>query len=162
MPVVLDPVLASGRGDPLAIDETIAGAALELCCRSTTVLTPNSLEARRLARAAQRTSARCALADAGLPLRARHRHARATARRWSTRSTTPAAWCARTAGRACRASYHGSGCTLASALAALLAHGLAVREAVRDAQEYTWQALAGRLPPGARPASAEPLLRARK
>jgi hydroxymethylpyrimidine/phosphomethylpyrimidine kinase len=39
-------------------------------------------------------------------------------------------------------SYHGSGCTLASAIAANLAHGLSVTDAVREAQDYTWQALA--------------------
>ena len=39
--------------------------------------------------------------------------------------------------------YHGSGCTLATAIAAALANGLRVPEAVRDAQEFTWQALAG-------------------
>jgi hydroxymethylpyrimidine/phosphomethylpyrimidine kinase len=37
--------------------------------------------------------------------------------------------------------YHGSGCTLASAVAATIANGLAIPEAVRDAQEYTWQTL---------------------
>src|SRR5690606_1325105 len=36
-------------------------------------------------------------------------------------------------------SYHGSGCTLASAIAAALANGLDLPEAVREAQEYTWQ-----------------------
>jgi len=45
-------------------------------------------------------------------------------------------------------SYHGSGCTLASAIAAMLANGLAVPEAVFDAQEYTWQALAAGFRPG--------------
>ena len=45
-------------------------------------------------------------------------------------------------------SYHGSGCTLASAIAALLANGLDVEEAVREAQEYTWQALAAGFRPG--------------
>jgi len=39
-------------------------------------------------------------------------------------------------------SYHGSGCTLASALAAQLAKGRAVPEAAREAQEFTWRALA--------------------
>ena len=37
--------------------------------------------------------------------------------------------------------FHGSGCTLASAVAATIANGLGVPEAVRDAQEYTWQTL---------------------
>ncbi len=40
-------------------------------------------------------------------------------------------------------SYHGSGCTLASALAAFLAKGLSVPEAARAAQEYTWKTLEG-------------------
>jgi hydroxymethylpyrimidine/phosphomethylpyrimidine kinase len=38
-------------------------------------------------------------------------------------------------------SFHGSGCTLASAIAATLANGVDVADAVRDAQEYTFQAL---------------------
>ncbi len=45
-------------------------------------------------------------------------------------------------------SYHGSGCTLASAIAATLANGLDVPEAVREAQEYTWQALNAGFRPG--------------
>jgi hydroxymethylpyrimidine/phosphomethylpyrimidine kinase len=45
-------------------------------------------------------------------------------------------------------SYHGSGCTLAAAVAATLANGLAVEEAVHDAQEYTWQTLSHGFRPG--------------
>jgi len=48
VPVILDPVLASGRGDALASDEMI-GALRELIVPQCTVVTPNSLEARRLA-----------------------------------------------------------------------------------------------------------------
>ena len=48
VPVILDPVLASGRGDALAGDEMIV-ALRELIVPQTTVLTPNSMEARRLA-----------------------------------------------------------------------------------------------------------------
>lgn len=44
--------------------------------------------------------------------------------------------------------YHGSGCTLASALAGFLAHGCSVREASRQAQEYTWHALEAAWRPG--------------
>jgi hydroxymethylpyrimidine/phosphomethylpyrimidine kinase len=44
--------------------------------------------------------------------------------------------------------FHGSGCTLAAAIAATLANGLDVAEAVRDAQEYTWQALSAAYRPG--------------
>jgi hydroxymethylpyrimidine/phosphomethylpyrimidine kinase len=45
-------------------------------------------------------------------------------------------------------SYHGSGCTLASAVAAMLANGLELPEAVREAQEYTWQTLKKAYRPG--------------
>src|ERR1043165_2115636 len=38
-------------------------------------------------------------------------------------------------------SFHGSGCTLASALAANLARGLDIGDAVYEAQDYTWHAL---------------------
>src|SRR6186713_3760226 len=48
VPLILDPVLASGRGDELASDE-MTHALRELLLPQTTILTPNSMEARRLA-----------------------------------------------------------------------------------------------------------------
>jgi len=48
IPLVLDPVLASGRGDELASEDMIS-AMRELLIPQTTLITPNSLEARRLA-----------------------------------------------------------------------------------------------------------------
>ena len=45
-------------------------------------------------------------------------------------------------------SYHGSGCTLTSAIAACIAHGLTMEEAVAEAQEYTWQTLKAGFRPG--------------
>jgi len=50
IPVVLDPVLASGRGDALATEDAIA-ALRELIVPQSTVVTPNSIEALRLANA---------------------------------------------------------------------------------------------------------------
>jgi len=47
IPLVLDPVLASGRGDSFANDE-ILQAMRDLLFPQTTIITPNSLEARRL------------------------------------------------------------------------------------------------------------------
>src|SRR5689334_14962603 len=63
-PLVVDPVLASGRGDRLA-DEDAIEALRESLLPRTTVLTPNSIEARRLA--GERDLAACAraLADHG-------------------------------------------------------------------------------------------------
>src|SRR5207237_9227479 len=48
IPLILDPVLASGRGDELASEEMLR-AMHELLLPQTTILTPNSIEARRLA-----------------------------------------------------------------------------------------------------------------
>jgi hydroxymethylpyrimidine/phosphomethylpyrimidine kinase len=48
IPLILDPVLASGRGDELASEEMLA-AIRELLIPQTTIVTPNSIEARRLA-----------------------------------------------------------------------------------------------------------------
>src|SRR5262249_50032285 len=47
VPLVLDPVQASGRGDELASDEMMH-AVRELLLPQTTIVTPNSMEARRL------------------------------------------------------------------------------------------------------------------
>ncbi len=44
--------------------------------------------------------------------------------------------------------YHGSGCTLASAIAALIAHGLDPFTAVTEAQDYTWNSLNNAYHPG--------------
>ena len=48
IPLILDPVLGSGRGDELANDDVLI-AMRELLIPQTTIITPNSLEARRLA-----------------------------------------------------------------------------------------------------------------
>ena len=48
IPVVLDPVLSSGRGDEFANEDMIL-AMRELLFPQTTIITPNSIEARRLA-----------------------------------------------------------------------------------------------------------------
>ena len=47
IPVILDPVLASGRGDALATDDMI-DALRELLVPQASIVTPNSIEARRL------------------------------------------------------------------------------------------------------------------
>ena len=147
IPVVLDPVLASGRGEALASAEMIA-AVRELLVPQSTVLTPNSLEARRLAE------------DSSLAEAARRLIARGAEYVLVTGTHEPGKEVVNTlydSGGVVRedrwprlaGSYHGSGCTLASAIAAALANGLAVPEAVRDAQEFTWQALAAGFRPGA-------------
>lgn len=152
IPLILDPILSSGRGDKLANEETIA-ALSRLLLPQTTILTPNSVEARRLARDDDGNDpdlAACAarLIDAGAKYVLVTGTHEATPKVINTLYGTGGVvrsddW-VRLPG-----SYHGSGCTLASAIAANLANGLDIDDAVRDAQEYTWQALANGFRPGA-------------
>ncbi len=139
-PLVLDPVLASGRGDPLA-NEAVLAALLELLVPRATVVTPNTLEAKRLGGSERLLELGCRYVlvtgthEAGPEVINQLYDSSGLVRedRWQ-----------RLPG-----SYHGSGCTLASAIAAALAKGRRVPEAVREAQEYTWQALAAGFRPGA-------------
>lgn len=153
IPLVLDPVLASGRGEELASEDMIA-AMRELLLPQTTLLTPNSLEARRLALDDSDDEddpdlAECARRLVGLGaeyvlITGTHEHSPQVVNTLYGEGglIRADAW-DRLPG-----SYHGSGCTLASAIAANLANGQDIAQAVRDAQDYTWQALANGFRPG--------------
>ncbi len=167
IPLVLDPVLTSGRGDSFA-DEEVLAAIRELLIPQTTIITPNSLEARRLAAAADDgddNAENLALETCAARLiqwgcefvliTGTHENTTEVinslyTEAGSTQSETETVIeCVRSdSWQRLPESYHGSGCTLASALAALLANGLDMPEAVREAQEYTWQALASGFRPG--------------
>src|SRR5499426_1421309 len=154
VPLVLDPVLASGRGDPLATAELVRVLARHLVSRAT-VVTPNSLEARQLAARTGESVAVLPLALCAERLAALGaRFVLVTGTHEPTSEVVNTLYDARGIVRTDRCdrltgSYHGSGCTLAAAVAAGLAHGLAVPDAVRDAQAYTWQTLRRAFRPGA-------------
>jgi len=155
IPLVFDPVLATGRGDELADEEMIA-AIQSLLLPHTTVLTPNSIEARRLVCKSElgEDEGDLSLEECARRLLAYGcEYALLTGTHENTPQVVNDLYHASGLLRSDRwerlpGSYHGSGCTLASALAAGLAHGLEVDEAVREAQEYTWQALAAGFHPG--------------
>lgn len=153
IPLVLDPVLASGRGDELASEEMVS-AMRELLVPQTTIITPNSLEARRLAMNESNEEDDPDLAECARRIIASGcEYVLVT----GTHENTPQvvntlygqdgvlrtdSW------HRLPGSYHGSGCTLASAIAATIANGLAIGDAVKDAQEYTWQTLKAAFRPG--------------
>lgn len=149
VPVVFDPVLASGRGDDFS-SEAVLAAMRETLLPRTTVLTPNSLEARRLAGdAATADLVQCARRLLGLGAR----NVLVTGTHEPTREVVNTLYSATGVVREDRwlrlaGSYHGSGCTLAAAIAAQLALGLEVPAAVRAAQEYTWHTLEAAYRPG--------------
>lgn len=150
-PVVFDPVLASGRGDVFA-DEEVIEAMIGLLLPLTDILTPNSLEARRLAQelgGEGDTLAGCArrLIEAGaahvLVTGTHEPGERVVNTLYGSHGPIRSDSWERLPG-----SYHGSGCTLASAIAAQLAWGQPLPDAVRAAQEYTWQSLVHGFRPG--------------
>lgn len=140
LPVVLDPVLHSGSGAELAAMD-VRAALIELLFPLTTVLTPNSLEARTLAPDADNLEA-CAHSLMGLGVEfvlitGTHEHTPSVINTLygNGRLIDSFSW------ERLPGSYHGSGCTLAAAIAGLLAHGADPVHAIREAQEYTWETL---------------------
>jgi hydroxymethylpyrimidine/phosphomethylpyrimidine kinase len=138
IPVVLDPVLVAAGGARLA-EEALAGVILARLCPLTTLLTPNALEIRRLApdfsdtasRAAALRAAGCryVLAKGGDEADAGGREVLNTL--YGPDEPRTLRW------PRLEGSFHGSGCTLASACAARIALGDRVEDAVARAQSLT-------------------------
>ena len=154
VPLLIDPILTSGRGDDLT-NEEMQAAMCELLFPQATLITPNSIEARRLAfydegdevkytsleESAQRL---LAMGTEYVLITGTHeRSADAMNSLYGAEGLIKEYHWERLAG-----SYHGSGCTLTSAIAACMAHGLTVEEALQEAQEYTWQTLKNAFRPG--------------
>jgi hydroxymethylpyrimidine/phosphomethylpyrimidine kinase len=152
IPLIFDPVLTSGRGDDLSGEDVIS-AMREMLLPQTTLLTPNAPEARRLAESdADDTEPSidvCAqrLIDMGA------QYVLITGTHENTPEVVNTLYgengvLQRDRWERLPGSYHGSGCTLASAIAGCMAGGAGIEDAVRDAQDYTWQALAHGFRPG--------------
>ena len=140
IPVIIDPIISAGGGKSLTSEE-MALAYSDLLFPLTNLVTPNSNEARLLAPGADSLDA-CAqeLMDDGCEyvlLTGTHegtekvinslygKHHKLESSSWNRLPF----------------SYHGSGCTLTSAIAALIALGYSIPGAVKIAQQYTWQTL---------------------
>ena len=153
IPLVLDPILASGRGDELANEDMLA-TMRELLIPQATIITPNSMEARRLAQNDDDDQDspdlhQCAQRLLGMGceyvlITGTHENTTQVVNTLyqSDVVVRSDAW-PRLAG-----SYHGSGCTLASAIAAAIANRLPIAECVYEAQEYTWRTLKAGFRPG--------------
>jgi hydroxymethylpyrimidine/phosphomethylpyrimidine kinase len=138
LPVVLDPILAAGGGRDLAAAELIEAIRTRLLPR-TALLTPNTPEARRLTGRADPDACGRVLLDAGCAavlLTGTHDAGPDVVNRlYRPGGTTAWTW------PRLPETYHGSGCTLASAAAAYLALGLDLEAAAARAQEFAWAAL---------------------
>ena len=139
VPLVLDPVLASGRGDSLAADDVLTALRRKVLPLAT-LATPNVLEAERLGGVEAILAAGCRYV---LVTGTHDDTPEVVNRLHDARGVVAEARWRRLPG-----SYHGSGCTLASAVAAYLAHRKEMGEAVRLAQAFTWSALDSAFCPG--------------
>jgi hydroxymethylpyrimidine/phosphomethylpyrimidine kinase len=147
IPVILDPVLAASSGVALT-DVELREAIVTLLCPCCTLITPNRPEAESL-------TGQTDPAVAALRLIA---HGCATTLITGTHDELQPQVVNRLYGLSglmqelswprLPGSFHGSGCTLASAAAAGLAQGLKVPDAVARAQDYTWCSLRSALRTG--------------
>lgn len=146
IPVVLDPVLAAGGGAELS-DEPLREAIRVRLLPRTFLLSPNTVEAVTLAGASQLEEAAAGLLAQGvrhLLVSGGHVRGEEVVNHYFGPAGARDTWrWPRLPGE-----YHGSGCTLASACAALLARGLPLGMVLRLAQGFTHDALAQARRPG--------------
>lgn len=139
LPVVFDPVLHAGSGAELATTELIHHLKQGLI-PLTTVLTPNLKEAQRLTGVNDKDQAAQVLLQLGC------QSVLITGADQATDRVINSLYQADTAPihfdwERLPGIYHGSGCTLAAAIAAQLAQNKNIVEAVNHAQHYSWYAL---------------------
>ena len=145
IPVVLDPIMASGRGDELT-SESMRQLMVELILPRVTLLTPNIMEARQLVKLDDQVkeisideAAKRLLASGceNVLITGAHEATDDVVNKLyiSDGETESYSW------RRLPHEYHGSGCTLASAIAAYVAQGLTLKQAVEKGQDFTWHAL---------------------
>ncbi|MGQ0586026.1 MAG: bifunctional hydroxymethylpyrimidine kinase/phosphomethylpyrimidine kinase [Gammaproteobacteria bacterium] len=148
-PLVVDPVLRAGGGAELASASLVE--AVKRALPRIELLTPNAAEARRLAGAGDLQACGAALVAAGArnvlitggdePANDRDD---AVINRWYRKDGAPRAFSwPRLPG-----TFHGAGCTLAAAIATLLAQGLPMGAALADAQAWVHGALERGFAPG--------------
>jgi hydroxymethylpyrimidine/phosphomethylpyrimidine kinase len=139
IPVVFDPVLAAGGGTLLS-NLRLIETMTQLLLPCTTILTPNAEEARQLSEHEELHQSGLTLLEMGCEYvlitggdepvelvenRLFFQQAMIETFTWNRLPHH----------------YHGSGCTLASSIAGLLAQGLEPFSAIAEAQDYTWNAL---------------------
>ncbi len=142
-PLVVDPVMAAKGGDPL-VDDTAVAAYREILLPVATVVTPNLPEVERLlgrpvrSRSEMRQAARDVVALGCRAALVKGGHAAGAAFDVLFDGTDFFTY---EVERIATRNDHGTGCTLASAIAAYLARGLPISEAVGEAKRYVTGAL---------------------
>ncbi|NEX21197.1 hydroxymethylpyrimidine/phosphomethylpyrimidine kinase [Thiorhodococcus mannitoliphagus] len=139
LPVVLDPVLATGAGQHL-VDAALLNQLRKHLLHRCSLLTPNLPEARTLSTGQSADDCATRLLSTGVRwvlITGTHDDTEQVTNRLYSADGDHRAWdWPRLPG-----DYHGSGCTLASAIAVRLAWGMEMEDAVASAQSYTWESL---------------------
>lgn len=139
LPIVLDPVMSSTTGMQFS-DADIRKNILTSLLPLTTLITPNSVEATLLTQENDLNAAANSLLSYGAEsvlITGTHARTDDVINTLYTKQDSPIEyhW------ERLAASFHGSGCTLSSRIAALLALGNDLKTSVEKAQEYTWLSL---------------------
>lgn len=146
VPVVLDPVLVAAGGATLA-DSDLVPVLMDAMLSQATVVTPNAAELMAMSGSNDPDTGARRLLDAG----ARHvlvKGADLDTTEVCNRLYGIGGLISKTEWPRLPHHYHGSGCTLASAIAALLASGVGLEEASDRSQSLVWNWLATGYRPG--------------
>ncbi|MCE7998742.1 MAG: bifunctional hydroxymethylpyrimidine kinase/phosphomethylpyrimidine kinase [Rhodobiaceae bacterium] len=143
--LVVDPVMVATSGDPLLQDDAMI-ALRNLLVPAATILTPNMPEAARLTGQAVETlddqkragDALMGLGPAAVLVKGGHGQGADVCDVLVTEESIEVM----TSPRIDTVHTHGTGCTLASAIAALLSQGAPMRDAVSIARDYVHEAIA--------------------
>ena len=146
IPVVVDPVLAAGGGQSVANSELIAAFNTKIL-PLTTLLTPNLPEACQLTNLSDPDQCALKLLEFG------SKHILITGTHEETKNVVNRLYFSKTEKLFLEANrlpmqYHGSGCTLSSAIATFLARKYSISDAVKLAQEFTFNSLENADKPG--------------
>lgn len=143
IPIVFDPVLASGAGDSLA-DDGLVDVICESLLPYVEIVTPNIPELFCLTGLDNKqtseqfdAAARCLLKTGVKHVLLTGTHAKSVDVCNRLYPLNKSYVWPRLEGE-----FHGSGCTLSSAISALLANGAPLETAVEEAQEFVWNSLA--------------------
>ncbi|RXK86738.1 bifunctional hydroxymethylpyrimidine kinase/phosphomethylpyrimidine kinase [Filimonas effusa] len=146
-PLIVDPVMSSSRGQSLA-EEGIHESLQQCLFPMATLVTPNLKEAALLTGIAvtdlpsmQQAASRI-LAMGARAVLVKGGHLKNTAELYDVYRDAAGDEQVYRAARIDSLNLHGTGCTLSSAIAALLARGMALKDAIAEAKNYMNQAIA--------------------
>ncbi len=146
LPVIVDPILAAGGGKSMS-NQIICDRILHQLLPLTTILTPNSQEARKLTGIESLEGAAQKLMSQGCQavcITGTHENTHQVINTLYQQQGESRQWMFERLPH----SYHGSGCTFASNLAGLIARGETMITAVEKAQQLTFYALKTAFFPG--------------